>query len=90
MNKDYRVTDPFTLGWEEWLALPGLDLPAIKAKVDTGARTSALHASVIEPFGTTDNPRVRFLIRPDPSNPSLEVTCSAKVVDRRKCYQFER
>ena len=81
--KDYDLTEPFTLGWEEWLALPGLGLPAIKAKVDTGARTSALHTSVIEPFGPTDNPRVRFLIQPDPANPSFDITCSAKVVDRR-------
>ncbi|MEO1015972.1 MAG: 30S ribosomal protein S6--L-glutamate ligase [Pseudomonadota bacterium] len=74
---------PFVLGWEEWLALPKLGLPAIKAKVDTGARTSALHASVIEPFGPVEKPRVRFLIQPDPAKPALEVTCSAAVVDRR-------
>ena len=77
------MPDQFTLGWEEWLALPGLGLPAIRAKVDTGARTSALHATVIEPFGSAANPQVRFLIQPDPDNPSLEITCSAKVVDRR-------
>ncbi|MEO1100616.1 MAG: 30S ribosomal protein S6--L-glutamate ligase [Pseudomonadota bacterium] len=77
------MSTPFTLGWEEWLALPGLGLPAIKAKVDTGARTSALHAQAIEPFGGPDNPQVRFLIQPDPDNPALELTCSAKVVDRR-------
>ena len=77
------MSDSFALGWEEWLALPGLGLPAIRAKVDTGARTSALHASVIEPFGPADKPRVRFLIQPDPSNPSLDITCSARVVDRR-------
>jgi len=77
------VTEPFTLGWEEWLALPGLGLPAIKAKIDTGARTSALHAAAIEPFGSASNPQVRFLMHPDPNDPSLELTCSAKVLDRR-------
>lgn len=77
------MSKTFTLGWEEWLALPGLGLPAIKAKVDTGARTSALHAHAIEPFGGQDNPQVRFLMHPDPDNPALELTCSAKVVDRR-------
>ena len=75
---------PFELGWEEWLALPDLGLPAIKAKIDTGAKTSALHASVIEPFGPVTSPQVRFLIQPDPNNPALEVTCSAPVVDRRE------
>ena len=77
-------SNPFELGWEEWLALPDLGLPAIKAKVDAGAKTSALHASVIEPFGPVTNPQVRFLIQPDPNDPALEVTCSAPVVDRRE------
>lgn len=77
------MSEPFTLGWEEWLSLPSLGLPSVKAKVDTGAKTSALHASIIEPFGPIDNPRVRFLIQPDPSNRLLDVTCSAKVVDQR-------
>ncbi len=77
------MTTSFMLGWEEWLGLPGLSLPAIKAKIDTGARTSALHAVVIEPFGPSHNPRVRFLIHPDPNDPGLEVTCSSPVVDRR-------
>ncbi len=76
--------DLFTLGWEEWLALPALDLPAIKAKVDTGARTSALHAQAIEPFGPVGAPQVRFLLQPNPDDPTLAVTCSAKVVDRRE------
>ncbi|MGV6839140.1 MAG: 30S ribosomal protein S6--L-glutamate ligase [Planktomarina sp.] len=74
---------PFTLGWEEWLSLPKLGLPSVLAKVDTGAKTSALHAAVIEPFGSEKTPQVRFLIHPNPEDPSLEITCSAKVVDRR-------
>ncbi|MEL6387101.1 MAG: 30S ribosomal protein S6--L-glutamate ligase [Pseudomonadota bacterium] len=77
------MPDAFTLGWEEWLALPDLGLPAIKAKVDTGARSSALHARAVEPFGPANNPQVRFLMQPDPNDPNLELTCSARVVDRR-------
>jgi ribosomal protein S6--L-glutamate ligase len=77
------MNSPFTLGWEEWLAMPHLGLPAIRAKVDTGARTSALHTVAIEPFGPINKPQVRFLVHPNPHDDSLEVTCSAKVVDRR-------
>lgn len=77
MNKE------LTLGWEEWVGLNDLSLPAIKAKVDTGARTSALHAIAIETFGSNSNPQVRFIMQPDPQDPSIEVVCSAKVIDRR-------
>ena len=74
---------PFIIGWEEWVALPGLGLPAIKAKVDTGARTSALHAHNIEPFGPASAPLVRFNVHPIAGKTDIEVTCSAPVVDRR-------
>ncbi len=74
----------FILGWEEWLALPDLGLPAIKAKVDTGARTSALHAFLIEPFGSDVAPKVRFGIHPIPGRNEIEVYCSAPVIDRRE------
>lgn len=73
----------FRLGWEEWVSLPGLGLPAIKAKIDTGAQTSALHALVIEAFGSDENPQVRFMMHPDPNDSSVEVICSAKVIGRR-------
>ena len=63
--------------------MPELGLKALHAKVDTGARTSALHAAVIEPFGPVEKPQVRFLIHPDPKNSDLEMTCTAAVVDRR-------
>ena len=71
------------LGWEEWIALPKLGLPAIKAKVDTGAKTSALHAFSVEPFGPSSKPKVRFGIHPIPERPEFEVYCSADVLDRR-------
>lgn len=71
------------IGWCEWLELPQLGLPCIKAKVDTGARTSALHAESIETFVRKGRPWVRFTIRPLPFSKQLTVTCEAPLVDRR-------
>jgi ribosomal protein S6--L-glutamate ligase len=70
-------------GWEEWVALPDLGLPALRAKVDTGARTSALHAFDIETFGSSSNPKVRFMVHPVPGRADLVIPCSARIVDRR-------
>lgn len=78
------LSGPFVLGWEEWVSLPDLGLPALKAKVDTGARTSALHAFAIEPFGAPGKPMVRFGIHPVPEQSDIAVFCSAAVVDRRE------
>ncbi len=69
----------FIVGWEEWVALPELGLPAIKAKVDTGARTSSLHAFLIEPFGPADQPKVRFGIHPVPGRFDIEIYCDGGV-----------
>ncbi|WP_246002206.1 30S ribosomal protein S6--L-glutamate ligase [Pacificibacter maritimus] len=82
----YEMTDKaaFALGWEEWAQLPDLGLPALKVKVDTGARTSALHAFDIEPFGPASAPMVRFNIHPVPGREDIVISCSAKVVDRRE------
>ena len=76
--------EPFVLGWREWVALPQLGLPALKAKIDTGAKTSALHAFSIETFGPLNAPRVRFGVHPVDYDSSIEVWCTAKVVDRRQ------
>lgn len=75
---------PFTIGWAEWVSLPDLGLPAIKAKVDTGAKTSALHAFQIEPFGPPDRPMVRFAVHPVPGRTDTVIYCSAPVIDRRE------
>ena len=72
------------LGWEEWLSLPGLGLPALKAKVDTGAKTSALHAFDIETFGSASKPKVRFAVHPVPGRTDITIACSAPLRDRRE------
>ena len=74
--------DCTTLGWREWLALPGLGIGAIKAKLDTGARTSALHVEALETFRQEGALHVRFRVRPRRRSMHL-VSCSAPVSDRR-------
>ncbi|HEY9547350.1 MAG TPA: RimK/LysX family protein [Solimonas sp.] len=73
------ATDLPVLGWREWLSLPDLGVARIKAKVDTGARSSALHASAIEPLA---NGRVRFMLRPVRTAPD-EQWCEAELIDTR-------
>lgn len=71
-----------TLGWREWVQLPNLlDVP-IKAKADTGSKTSSLHAFAIEPYTKEGNPWVKFLLHPNQSDNDLEVECHAAVSDR--------
>jgi hypothetical protein len=67
------------IGWREWLALPDIGLPGIKAKVDTGARTSALHAYFVEPFQQDGQALVRFGVHPLPRRSSVSRTCQAPV-----------
>ncbi|KPK49857.1 MAG: ribosomal protein S6 modification protein [Thiotrichales bacterium SG8_50] len=71
------------LGWTEWVALPDLAVPKIKCKVDTGARTSALHAFYVEGFQEDGKQRVRFGLHPDQGNSEKEIHCVADVLDTR-------
>jgi len=71
------------IGWEEWCALPDLGLPAVKAKIDTGAKTSALHAYDIETFTEDSTDYVRFKIHPLQKNNKLERCCVAPLADYR-------
>jgi len=77
-------TDRLCIGWREWVALPDLNLPAIKAKVDTGARTSALHAFMTEPYTEDGRDMLRFMIHPIQQNQELAIECHCPIYDYRE------
>lgn len=71
------------MGWREWIGFPGLDIRKIKAKIDTGARTSAMHAFIVEPFTRDSAPWVRFSIHPNQNDTDTVVECEAPIKDQR-------
>ncbi|PPT08162.1 putative protein sometimes fused to ribosomal protein S6 glutaminyl transferase [Geitlerinema sp. FC II] len=72
------------MGWREWVALPEFGIPAIKAKIDTGARSSALHAFDIEPFTENGTQKVRFQVHPIQRDTKSTAIACAEVLDRRE------
>ena len=75
--------EPVLIGWREWLVLPELGIPALKAKIDTGARTSALHAFELETFYHNGAKQVRFALHPLRRRTEQVIRCSAAVIDER-------
>lgn len=84
MKVQNKVRRPRLLvGWREWLALPELGITHIKAKIDTGARTSALHAFAIKPYKMDGKHYIRFKIHPFQHRKDVVVECAAEVKDVR-------
>jgi hypothetical protein len=71
------------IGWREWASLPDLGLIAIKGKIDTGAKTSSLHAYDIELETKGPKTYVRFKVHPLQHDLATVINCRALMVDRR-------
>ena len=71
------------IGWREWLDLPDLAIHAIKAKIDTGARSSALHAFDLETFEANGCSMIRFQVHPYQRNSHYTITAEAELLEWR-------
>ena len=71
------------VGSEEWCSLPELGIPTIKSRVDSGAKTSALHALNIAPFIKDETNWVKFDINPIQNNTKTLIHCEARLIDKR-------
>jgi hypothetical protein len=76
-------SDRLTVGWREWVGLPDLGVEAIKAKIDTGARTSALHVTDVVRFERDGHPWVRFRVHPIQRAERPVVAAEAALVEHR-------
>ncbi len=80
-QENYRLP---VIGWREWLSIPDLNIPHIKAKVDTGARTSCLHTAGLEIYtGDSGEERVRFQVHPDQNSVARVIDCDWPVATHK-------
>lgn len=77
------VSSPLTVGWREWVALPDLGVARIKAKVDTGARTSALHAFDVRMSRRGKKRIVRFRVHPNQKDDETVVDAEGEWIENR-------
>jgi len=77
-----KKTKP-TIGWREWVALPDLGVDAIEVKVDTGARSSAIHAFDLRSYDNDGAEFVRFTIHPERNDDSVTLQVECPVMARR-------
>lgn len=78
-----RYQNFLVVGWREWVGLPGLGVDRIKAKIDTGARTSSLHAFDIETLRSRGRDLVKFKVHPLQRNSRKLIQCQAELYDER-------
>lgn len=73
----------WVIGWREWVGLPDLEISAIKAKMDTGARSSALHAFNVRSFRQDGKDLVQFEVHPHQRSSRDAVLAEAELMDER-------